>query len=63
MGYLKPFQANVPLMAKSGGWFLLAKCVKNACGRVLQKSLLKMSLFYRCFSHILQVKTNYLVSP
>ena len=23
------FQANVPLMEKQGGWFLLAKCVKN----------------------------------
>ena len=26
-------------------------------------SLLKISLFHRCFSHILLVKTNYLVSP
>ena len=28
------FQANVPLMEKPGGWFLLAKCVKNTRGRV-----------------------------
>ena len=29
-----PFQANVPLMEKPGSWLLLAKCVKNTCGRV-----------------------------
>ena len=29
-----PFQANVPIMEKTGSWFLLAKCVKNTCGRV-----------------------------
>ena len=29
--FLNPFQANVP---KPGGWFLLATCVKNTCGRV-----------------------------
>ena len=23
------FQANVPLMEKPGGWFFIAKCVKN----------------------------------
>ena len=32
--FIKPFQANVPLMEKPGGWFLLAKCVKNTSGRV-----------------------------
>ena len=31
---LNLFVANVPLMEKPGGWFLLAKCVKNTCGRV-----------------------------
>ena len=30
----KPFWTNVPLMDKSGSWFLLAKCLKNNCGRV-----------------------------
>ena len=29
----------------------------------LPASLLKMSLFHRCFSNILLVKTNYLVYP
>ena len=31
---INPFQANVPLMEKPGEWFLLAKCVKNTCGRM-----------------------------
>ena len=26
--------ANVSLMEKPCGWFLLAKCLKNTCGRV-----------------------------
>ena len=30
----KPFSASVPLVDKRGSWFLLAKCLKNACGRV-----------------------------
>ena len=30
---VKAFQAHLPLMEK-GRLFLLAKCVKNACGRV-----------------------------
>ena len=55
---VNPFQANVPLMEKPGGWFLLAKCVKNTCGRVK-----KMALFHKCFSHILLVKTIHLVFP
>ena len=29
-----PFPANVPIMEKPGSWFLLAKCVRNTCGRV-----------------------------
>ena len=29
-----PFPDNVALMKKPGGWFLLAKCAKNPCGRV-----------------------------
>ena len=32
--YIKPFSANVPLMDKPGNWILLAKCLKNTCGRV-----------------------------
>ena len=31
---LKPFSTNVPFMDKPGSWFLLAKCLKNTCGRV-----------------------------
>ena len=30
---VNPFPANVPIMEKPGSWFLLAKFVKNACGR------------------------------
>ena len=43
------FQANVPLMEKPGGWFFLAKCVKNTCGTVT--FLLKMSLPQVFFTH------------
>ena len=28
------FSTNVPFMDKPGSWFLLAKCLKNSCGRV-----------------------------
>ena len=28
------FSTNVPLMDKPGSWFLLAKWLKNTCGRV-----------------------------
>ena len=31
---LNPFSTNVPFMDKPGSWFLLAKCLKNTCGRV-----------------------------
>ena len=31
---LQLFEASIPLMEKPGRWFLLAKCVKNTCGRV-----------------------------
>ena len=31
---IKIFSTNVPIMDKSGSWFLLAKCLKNTCGRV-----------------------------
>ena len=32
---VNPFSTNVPLMDKPGDWFLLAKCLKNTCGRVI----------------------------
>ena len=37
---------NVPLRDKPGSWFLLTKCVKNACGKMkfeikIQVNLLK----------------------
>ena len=32
--FIIPFPANVLIMEKPGSWFLLAKCVKNNCGRV-----------------------------
>ena len=31
---VNPYSSNVSLMQKPGSWFLLAKCFKNACGRV-----------------------------
>ena len=34
LSMLNPFSTNVPLMDKPGSWFLLAKCLKNTCGRV-----------------------------
>ena len=64
---LNPCQANVPIMEKPGSWFLLAKCVKKHLRKsdILSKdaghrpaSLPKMSLFRRCFSFILLLKTN-----
>ena len=32
--FFNPFLTNVPLTDKPGSWFLLAKCLKNTCGRV-----------------------------
>ena len=32
---LNPFSTNVPLTDKPGSWFLLAKCLKNKCGRAI----------------------------
>ena len=32
--FFNPFSANIPIIEKPGSWSLLAKCVKNACGRV-----------------------------
>ena len=31
---INPFSTNFLLTGKAGGWFLLAKCLKNTCGRV-----------------------------
>ena len=33
LSLFNPFLTNVPLMQKPGSWFLLAKCLKNTCGR------------------------------
>ena len=66
-----PFSTNVPFMDKPASWFLLGKCLKKHLWKshILSKdaghrpaSLLKMTLFHRCFSNILLVKTNYLAS-
>ena len=43
--------------------FTSKMCEKHLRGDIQSASLLKMSLFQRCFSYILLVKTNYLVSP
>ena len=59
------FSPNFPFMDKPGSRFLLAKHVKNTCGRVTFLGaghrlayLLKMTLFHKYFSHVLLVKTN-----
>ena len=31
---INSFSTNVQLTDKPGSWFLLAKCLKNTCGRV-----------------------------
>ena len=31
--FINLFSTNVPLTDKPGSWFLLAKCLKNTCGR------------------------------
>ena len=31
---VNPFSTNVQIMDKPSSWFLLAKCLKNTCGRV-----------------------------
>ena len=33
-GFFNPFSTNVLIMDKPGSWFLLAKYLKNTCGRV-----------------------------
>ena len=32
--WINTFSTNIPSMQKPGCWFLLAKCLKNTCGRV-----------------------------
>ena len=41
-------------------WYIMHQSVQTLTH--YRPSLLKMSLFHRCFSNILPVKTNYLVS-
>ena len=31
--FINLFSTNVPLTDKPGSWFLLAKCLKNTCGK------------------------------
>ena len=59
------FSPNFPFMDKPCSSFLLAKHVKNTCGRVTFLGtghrlayLFKMSLFHKYFSHVLLVKAN-----
>ena len=44
---LKPFSTNVSLMDKPGSWFLLAKYLKNTCGRV---TFYDLHLYLKCHS-------------
>ena len=50
---VNPFPANAPLMEKPGGWFLLAKYVKNTCGRVTFSSSLFNRHFQSSFSIVI----------
>ena len=52
LDWVNTFSTKVPLMDNPDSWFLLAK----------PASLLKMSFLLWCFSNILLLKTNYLVS-
>ena len=63
---LEPFLFSVPLIEKPCSWFIPAKSVKthaeewyfsNKTGQ-RSASLLEMSFFQRCFSHILLVEIN-----
>ena len=45
-----PFSTNVPFMDKPGSWFLLAKCLKNTCGRVTFKQRCDLHLYLKCHS-------------
>ena len=65
------FSTNASIMDKPGSWFFTTKMFEKHLWKsdILSKdsghrpaSLLKMPLFHRCFSNILVVKTNYLVS-
>ena len=70
---LNPFQANIPFMERPDSWLLQAKCVKK---HLCENDILSKDagpqvddphLYLKChsskcvFSHILLVKTNYLV--
>ena len=46
-----PFSTNVPLTDKPGSWFLLAKLLKNTCGRVtfqVKMQVNKVHLYLEC---------------
>ena len=59
-GFYFEFQENI-LLKKTISISLLDPFSSTCCHR--PASLLKISLFHRCFSNILLVKTNYLVYP
>ena len=50
---LNPFSTNVPLMQKPGSWFLVAKCLKNTCGRLtfwVKMQVVGLHLYLKCHS-------------
>ena len=50
---LNLFSTNVPLTDKPGNWFLLAKCLKNTCGRVtfsVKMQVIDLHLYLKCHS-------------
>ena len=59
--FLYLFSTNVLLADKPGSWFLL-NVWKTPVAVWHFASLPKMSLFNRCFSNILLLKTNYMIS-
>ena len=48
---LNPFSTNVSFTDKPGSWFLLAKCLKNTCGRVtfyVKMQFIDLHLYVKC---------------
>ena len=51
--YVNPFSTNVPITGKPGSLFLLAKCLKNTCGRVtflVKMQVDDLHLYVKCHS-------------
>ena len=47
-----PFLTNVPFIDKPGSWFLLAKCLKNTCGRVIYSVKMQVDDHHQMLSQL-----------